>query len=157
GSVDIGDYFDFAGFSTYTLEAWVNPGSSQPMWGGVIGKMKEGPDTGYVLALQASGLSAARQADMGGQNLSAAPPPAGKFTHLVLTFDGTTLRLYVDGTFAKANGQAVSIPTTDANLTIGQYGGWASCRAIVDEVAIYGDVLLDGRIQAHYAAGKPTR
>jgi hypothetical protein len=82
------------------------------------------------------------------------PLPAGA-VHVVVTYDGATFILYVDGV---GNGNAACTPgmtQTNTAFTIGgsSFGGpfyWG----YLDEVAVYGTALPATRVKAHYDAGK---
>lgn len=74
--------------------------------------------------------------------------------HIVGTYDGTTMRLYVDG--AQVATLAVTITVTARPIAI---GGWPgddssdhSWDALVDEVALYSTTLTAARVSAHYDA-----
>ena len=78
---------------------------------------------------------------------------AGTFYHVVVTFDGTTARVYVNGVLLKSGAPTSYVPGVDGELTIGSRsdGGflWAGKA---DEVAFYGSVLPASEIAAHYEA-----
>ena len=83
----------------------------------------------------------------------------GNWHHVAGTFDGSYVRLYVDG-IAIGSGTSTSItigyglPTTN-DLFIGRYGTTCVPRfnGEVDEVEIYNRALSQSEIQALYAAG----
>lgn len=76
---------------------------------------------------------------------------AGTIYHLVYTFDGTTHRVYKNGT------QILSTAgTRDAGGPIGicgYPGGTGTANVKADEIALYRAALSPGRAAAHYAAG----
>lgn len=85
--------------------------------------------------------------------------------HLAGTYDGTTLRLYLDGREVGTPSTAVSGPlnTDDNALVIGGQQTSSGSDAItpnlagvVDEVAFYTTALSASRIAAHFAAGAGT-
>jgi len=90
--------------------------------------------------------------------------PVGLWHHCVATYDGTTALLYVDGVLL-LNTTALSGANTEAidtwsPLTIGD-GLWQgsgtgptrSYTGLLDEVAIYTNILSGSQVSAHYAAG----
>lgn len=91
------------------------------------------------------------------QLASASAIPLDQFTHIASTYDGTTLRVYVNGSL---NGsQATSIGTlldTSDPLVIGGarfFGGFLSAKATVDKVSLYNRALSDAEIASVFAAG----
>ncbi len=82
--------------------------------------------------------------------------------YVAATYDGTTLRVYVDGVLdAQASPpEILGGPITygnDKGIAVGGcYGaGCSTFNGKIDEVAIYDKVLSTDRIAAHYAAGRP--
>jgi len=78
--------------------------------------------------------------------------------HLVATYDGATIRLYVDGAEDGTGTAAVfTLATANSNICIGErFSGGADSNFLVgtfDEVAIYTSALSAARVLAHYNAG----
>lgn len=86
----------------------------------------------------------------------------GKWHHFVVTHDGSTARIYVDGALA-GSGSIGTIPDAgpSAYFVLGQeqdtddgtYDTAQSWVGAVDEFAAYNAVLTGDEIQAHYTAG----
>lgn len=74
--------------------------------------------------------------------------------HLVATYDGTTMRLYVDGNLDASTTVTPAITLSESN--IGQGNGGNYLAAYIQEVAIYSTVLSATRVSAHYQAGITT-
>jgi Concanavalin A-like lectin/glucanases superfamily len=135
-----------------TIEAWVNPSS--------------GTGTRTVLMKEAfSGLAYALYSTVGGQRpvgyvhtrrdasaVGSTAVPLNTWTHLAFTFDGSTLRLYMNGTLVRtssANGSSSGAIITSAgalriggNAVFGEY-----FRGIIDEVRVYNRPLSAADIQ----------
>jgi len=87
------------------------------------------------------------------------PMQTGVFTHLALTWNGATLRLYVNGTLV-GSAPASSIRTSDVFLGIGlrSEAGYRDEElqlefdGIIDEVEFYGRALSSGEVAAIYNA-----
>jgi glucose/arabinose dehydrogenase/PKD repeat protein len=132
-----------------TLEAWVNPSSAGGPWRTVVFKQTS---SGMVYALY-SNNGANRPTGqvniLGEQNaLGTALVPANAWTHLATTYDGATLRLYVNGTQVAAKPQTGNIPASTGALRIGGNAVWAEWFAgLIDEVRIYSRALTAGEIQ----------
>jgi hypothetical protein len=72
----------------------------------------------------------------------------GAWSHLALTYDGATLRLYVNGALAASTSRTGTIMTSDNPVQIGGdtvYGMWFS--GLIDEVRIYNKALTQTQIQ----------
>jgi hypothetical protein len=81
---------------------------------------------------------------------------AGNWVHLVGTYDGTTWRMYRNGTnVANAVTAVGALPVINGDWAIGATGnGWADAFAgLIDEVAIYNYALSTNQIRGHYNAG----
>jgi hypothetical protein len=129
-----------------TLEAWVNP-TAGGGWRDVIYK---GPDDIYYLM----GSSDNGTPSIGG-TFSPNPLrgssslPMNTWSHLAATYDGTAMRLYVNGVLVSNVAQAGSIQVSTGALTIGGdalYGQYFSGR--IDEVRVYNRALSAAEIQA---------
>jgi hypothetical protein len=82
--------------------------------------------------------------------------PAGSGGHLVATWDGSTIALYVNGTLAASAATAAKTLRTGSDaIEVGRYSGQAASvpTAVYDEVAIYDHALSSTRVAAHYTAG----
>jgi phosphodiesterase/alkaline phosphatase D-like protein len=137
-----------------TLEAWVNPTAVSATWRDVIYK---GNDNYYLEATTPSGTGLpAAAGTFGGANVQAygtATLPLNTWSHLAETYDGTTLRLYVNGTQVGSRAQTGAITTSALPLTIGGdtlYG--QNFQGLIDEVRVYSAVLTPAQIQADMTA-----
>ena len=97
--VDVGDVYDFAGRAPFSLEAWIRPRSLN----GVIRRIvsKEDASGGYLLGVRDSGLYFSRYQG-GACSTARAVLLAGEWAHVAATFDGQTVRLYVNGVRAQS-------------------------------------------------------
>src|SRR6185437_16551675 len=73
--------------------------------------------------------------------------PTGAWTHLAATFDGTTERLYVNGTQVSSLAVSGSILTSTSPLKIGGNAIWGEYfNGMIDEVRVYNRALSAGEI-----------
>jgi hypothetical protein len=131
-----------------TLEAWVYPTVSGPWWGDVIYK---GNDNYYL-----EGTSDNSGFPAMGATLPGTPPLYGTgvlalntWAHLAATYDGATMRLYVNGVQVASRAQTGTIVTSTNPLQIGGdsiYGQYFTGR--IDEVRIYNRALSAAQIQS---------
>src|SRR5205085_11603824 len=129
-----------------TLEAWVNPTANGTTWRTAV--MKEQPPDKLTYALYAntdtknpSGhLFTNAEAILKGGTATSVPLNA--WTHLATTYDGTTLRLYVNGTQVASKATSGAIVATTGALRIGGNKIWGEYfKGLIDDVRIYNRAL----------------
>ena len=75
--------------------------------------------------------------------------PLNTWTHLTNTYDGTTLRLYVNGTEVINQAVTGSMPVSASPLRIDGDSVWGEyLNGLIDEVRIYNRALTAAEIQA---------
>ena len=86
----------------------------------------------------------------GEQNaIGAAQLPVNAWSHLATTYDGATLRLYVNGTQVASKTQSGSVPVSTGQLRIGGNTIWGEYfSGLIDEVRIYNRALPVAEVQA---------
>ena len=82
---------------------------------------------------------------------SAVPIVTGTVYHVALTYDGVTIRLYVNGVERATTAITGSLTASAAKLTSGG-GSYPLQNGVVDELAYYATALPAARIAAHFAA-----
>ena len=108
-----------------TVEAWVNL-DSRPEWGGFIGFLQDnGSDEhGWSLGTYQSKFYLCVSGGGNGLTylLSPAVPPLNQWLYVVGSYDGSTMRLYVDGQMVSSSAQEIgTIDYIDSWLTLGSY------------------------------------
>ncbi len=131
-----------------SIETWVRP-SAYPSSSNTILR-KEGA---YTVRLTSGGAVLFRILKGGvAQNIQT-PGNAvrlGVWSHVVGTWDGTTMRLYVDGVERVAQPLSAPIDTNTSKLWLGStYNSFDYFAGDLDEVAIYDHALSEARIIAH--------
>ena len=84
---------------------------------------------------------------------------AAGWHHVAYTYDGTTVRFYLDGQPDGTSTNARTMVFASKACAIGRYGdfGGAYFNGNIDEVAVYKSALSAARILAHYEAGVGKR
>jgi hypothetical protein len=77
--------------------------------------------------------------------------PTGRWVHLAGTFDGTTMRIYMDGRECGSMARPGSLLPTDGRIVLGNYevGHAAFFQGLLDDVRICRRVLLPEEIRAN--------
>lgn len=71
--------------------------------------------------------------------------------HLVFSYDGSTVRLYVDGSLRGSSTATKSMSSRNIGMKVGN--GANAFAGLVDEVAVYDVALSASSVAAHYARG----
>ena len=135
-----------------TLEAWVYPTVTPTGWRAVIDK---NVDRYYLMASSTpNNRPSVGGTWTGGKTNLAAPTalPINTWTHLATTFDGATVRLFVNGTQVASRAEPTPLTSSTATLQIG--GNAYSDEFFagrIDEVRIYNRALTVGEIQSDLA------
>jgi Concanavalin A-like lectin/glucanases superfamily/Bacterial Ig domain/Cadherin-like domain len=132
-----------------TLEAWVFPTATNGVRDIII---KEGSnvDIYNLYARNWRGLPEAN-VFVGGSNRTAegASLPANVWTHVAGTYDGSTVRLFINGVQAASTTISGSIATSTGPLRIGGNSMWGEFfQGRIDEVRIYNRALTQAEIQS---------
>jgi Concanavalin A-like lectin/glucanases superfamily len=131
-----------------TLSAWVQPTVSQTGWRTIVQRQADA----YFLTASSN---QARVPAGGGTIGNNAPEvrgsttiPVNAWTHLAVTYDGGTLRLYVNGAQVRTRAATGAIQTTANPLWMGgntPYGEYF--QGLIDEVRVYNRALTQADIQ----------
>ena len=94
----------------------------------------------------------------GFDTFNGSPAALNEWAHLVETFDGTTVKLYVNGALSTSGTASGFTANTGAPLLIGSsdYGSGPTepFPGLIDEVAVYNRVLSATEVQLHYDSGR---
>jgi hypothetical protein len=155
GLVNINDSPSLRLTTGMTLEAWVNPSVVNSAWRDVIYK---GNDNYYLEATSPNGGRPAAAGTIGKTYGTTALAP-NTWTHLAVTYDGATIRLYVNAGQVSSLTSTATIPTSTNPLQIGGdsiYGQFF--QGVIDEVRVYNRALSQTEIQTdmNTAIGEST-
>jgi hypothetical protein len=135
-----------------TLEAWVNPTTVNAAWRDVIYK---GNDDYYLEATSSNGSRPVGGGTFAGNNGEAygtAALTANTWTHLAVTYDGTNLRFYVNGTLIITNARTGAIAGSTGALGIGGDPLWGQYfPGLIDDVRIYNQARTQAQVQTDMA------
>jgi hypothetical protein len=136
--------FDFANVAPFSLEAWVKPEApGDGAFSEIIGR------AGWSLFMQydVGWVKFARNDADGGWDgpWYTTTLPRERFTHIVGTFDGATMHLYIDGLDVGGAPSTRVVPSSTEPILIGPH-----LPATLDEVAIYDYALAPERVRAHH-------
>jgi hypothetical protein len=112
--------------SAITLEAWAYATKNSGIQN-VINKSSNSSNSGYIFPRTDDGwASVVFYLHVGGwQTLSAAYPSLNAWHHLAATYDGATMKLYIDGALAASRAQTGTITINANPLTLGNQTGFA--------------------------------
>jgi N,N-dimethylformamidase beta subunit-like protein/concanavalin A-like lectin/glucanase superfamily protein/galactose oxidase-like protein/Big-like domain-containing protein/Kelch motif protein len=148
--VTIADAADLDLTNGMTLEAWVKP-SALSGWNSVV--MKEGTATTMSYTLYANDgnpwpSGTVHIGTLDREVVGTAPVALGVWTHLAATYDGATLRLYVNGVQVGSRAQTGSIAVSTRALRIGGNAVWGEYfNGLIDDVRVYNRALSAAEIQ----------
>jgi chitodextrinase len=131
-----------------TLSAWIRPTAAQSGWRTILQRQA---DAYFLSASNGDPLHPAGGGTFGGSTEFVGGPtanPVNTWTHVALTYDLATLRLYVNGTQVATHGATGAIQTTTNPLWIGgnsPYGEYF--QGLIDEVRVYKRALTQAEIQ----------
>ena len=144
-----------------TLEAWVDPTALDALADGAASRSRPAASPTALYANTDTNRPSAprlhrRRARHARERRSSR---SNTWTHLAATYDGATLRLYVNGTQVASQASRGTIVSSTGALRIGGNGVWPSgSRACIDEVRVYNRALTAAEIQAdmNLAVKPPT-
>jgi hypothetical protein len=133
-----------------TLEAWIYPTATQSGWRTIMQREAEA----YYLnaSTDAGPLRPGGGANISGNgNIVTGPTasPVNGWTHVAMTFNGSTLTLFVNGVAVATRATTGSVETNSKPLRIGgnvPYGEFFT--GIIDEVRVYNRALTAAEIQS---------
>jgi hypothetical protein len=161
--VNFGDNYNFAGTSSFSAEVWIRPTAATASYKRVLSKKFTGGSLGgwelymastaepvpNIITFGREDTTATSRAD----TVTALQP--GTWYHILATYDGNNMRMYLNGVLTETRASTRVIPSTAGqNLQLGTSSNNANrIDASIDEVAIYPVALSAQQAAEHYAAG----
>lgn len=159
GQLQASGVYAFSGQATFSIEAWVKVSSSYPAAATIAGHYDEpfGVWEGYALRWTGSAFSALRRnTSFTDTATGPANPTLGVWHHVVMTYDGTTIRLYQNGALVASQASTLSISLSFGNgntFIAWSDGGTSDPDGFVgalDELAVYESAISASDILEHY-------
>jgi hypothetical protein len=155
--VELGDEFDFVDLAPFSLELWLLP-RFDGTFHNIVSKWQWPPSAvGYNVYQRDSLIAFTRELSPSFDLVEYTGLTAGAYTHIVATFDGSKLRLYIDGMERAQTPATQLLPDITTAFMIGSGNGSPTGNPTLgslDEVAIYMHALPAVRVDAHYRAGR---
>src|SRR5262249_821907 len=138
--------------SGMTLEAWVKPAAAASNWNAVMIKERTG---GLAYGMYAAdganqppaGYIDSSNTDYDSKGLS--PLPVNSWSSLAVTYDGTNVRLYVNGTLVNSLLASGNIISSTGALRIGGDSIWGEYfQGLIDNIRVYSRPLNQGEIRS---------
>ena len=143
--------------TNYSVEAWVKPlaqVSGSPSQDVIVAQvygwqLVVRPGTSGIKAVFVFATSTATFHSV----VSTSEIPIGQFSHVVGTWDGTTLRLYINGVLNAQEVPGATPVDLGYGFCIGGSFDGQCFNGLIDEAGYYSRALSAGEIQAIYSAG----
>ncbi len=134
--------------TAFTLEAWVNP-PSQSSW--QVAVIKEAPGgMSYAVYANTSGNdpAAALHTTVDVNLYGPSALPLNTWSHIAATYDGSSVKLYVNGSLVNSQSWSGQMPVSSSPLRIGGDSVWGEYfKGTIDEVRVYNRALSAAEIQ----------
>jgi len=136
-----------------TIGVWVKRTGTPSAFAGIVAKENTDLGVGYGI-IYAGTANPAYRSRIGGlwRSLIFAEFPLNTWRYVVATYDGSFMRVYLDGIFSVSQAASGSIATNTFPLSIGRQERAGSFFAgLIDDVRIYSRALTASEIQTLYA------
>jgi len=135
-----------------SIEAWVKP-TTLGIWQSMIAKGNQNSDAGQNYAIEITPANKAvcviGNGTTGSSSVTSVTAFAAQFTHVACTWDGTTMKLYVNGALDASAPQTVLPAGNTSPLLFGKYGGNVDyAKGVIDEVRVYNTALTQAQVQS---------
>lgn len=158
--VDVGSIDTFAGTAAFSIELWVKRTAVLDNYDRLVSTDGGTPREGWLVFMDPA--QAGTQYTIGFERWQAGVSSSAHgstrlslntWHHVVATYDGTAMVVYVDGNREATSGSTRTISATARPLRLGAQGvtPGVSFRGAIDEVAVYNRALSGAEVQDHTA------
>ena len=156
--VDLSERFGFSATAPFSFEAWVAPGVTSPPGtpARIASKEQVTPsEEGWSVSRAENGGVAFSRMQSGVADVATTGPiPSGVWTHLVATYNGATMRIYLNGIEKGSIASQRPLAAHPGSLTLGKRSdGTLPFAGRLDEVAVYSIPLTREQAKDHYTTG----
>ncbi len=146
-------WLSFGGAQPFSIEAWINP-KSGGNGGTVVGKFNGSVQNEYLLQVLPDGkIRFHREVSPFGFNSEQAIP-FDEFTHVVVTYDGTDMKIYINGKLDSSQSRGAQSTATATPVLIGARWHNGSPEdffdGIIDNVKLYNRALTPEEVKYCY-------
>lgn len=150
---------DFKDYAPFSVEAWLSPKTTATGSGFVLDHEAWDGRRGWLLSANSASIGFERWLDGGSSSIGVGQPTVeGQWHHVIMSFDGTTQRLYIDAVRRTTATGTVPLVVIGVPWTVGAQNctpcSGNGFKGSVDELAIYAQALSEERITAHFKAGR---
>ncbi len=170
--VSVPDSSELRTFSQMTLSCWINVNEITYTNGHgemIVGKGKHTPSNIYALWV-ADDIVAGKvcfsytmiYSDTSSKTVSSGYAyNKNTWYHVMGTYDGSSMKLYVDGAVVNQTGNSLGVPYNTDTMYMGKHNWGTSStsyriRGTIDEIKIYDRALLPSEVTTGYSATAPT-
>jgi len=152
----LNDYVNVSSYSettnSLTVEAWSKTaGVGMSINQVIVSQEDSGGNSGRLLIGIQDVVDDTIYTNLGGSILSSGTVPnANQWYHSAITFDGTNLKIYVDGVEKASTTETLECNNCPLYIGRSKTAGTGYFNGTIDEVAIYSKALTAGEIQNHY-------
>ncbi len=156
-TIALADAFDYPGNGAFSVEVWVSEsmlGTFQHYFTRESRNAGQ-PEDGYALLQGPPGVKLERVKNTVQSAPTSTQVVAGVFSHVVATYDGNAIDIYIDGVLAQPPAvDAAPMPEFAQSALIGALPTNSDYFfGVLDEVAVYGHALDPARVALHHEIG----
>lgn len=138
--------------SQITLSAWIKPSKQDTQY--ILKKARYDSVNGYELSLSSSGKVFVRFNQKSSDNALRVnsttnyPSNGNTWMHVAATYDGTTIKLYINGELNASSNQTFTIGTNSVGLGLGaEDSGTSPFKGQLDDVRVYDHALTAAEVK----------
>ncbi len=139
-----------------TVESWVKPAATSNI-SAVVSNWTNPSSNSFVLFSSYTSSKPRFRVGPGGTDYNADSSIAlnpGSWYHLVGTYDGSSVKIYVNGQLTGSTATSGNLLTTNNDFDIGSYGGSNFFSGIIDSTRIYSRALTASEILSNYNSSR---